>query len=65
MSEAEDNHNAPASPWPEVARQSGLMPERAICVRKILGPHRDIVLIHAGQRYRLSLTSNDRLILTK
>ncbi len=40
-------------------------PERVICVRELLGRDRAVVLIHAGQRYRLSLTSKDRLILTK
>jgi hemin uptake protein HemP len=39
--------------------------ERVLPLQEILGDAREVVLLHAGQRYRLRLTSNDRLILTK
>jgi hemin uptake protein HemP len=32
---------------------------------ELLGPAREIAILHAGEVYRLRLTSNDRLILTK
>ncbi len=38
---------------------------REVAVESILGPHREAVLVHNGARYRLRITSNDKLILTK
>jgi hemin uptake protein HemP len=34
-------------------------------VRDLLGGGREVVIIHAGERYRLRVTANDKLILTK
>lgn len=36
-----------------------------IDVRDLLAGQRSIALIHAGQQYRLSVTRNGKLILTK
>ena len=36
-----------------------------ISSRALLGGARDLVIEHAGQEYRLHLTRNDKLILTK
>ena len=38
---------------------------RVVPVETILGPSREAVLLHNGVRYRLRITSNDKLILTK
>jgi hemin uptake protein HemP len=48
-------HDAPARPSP---------PPR-ISSERLLGSGRDLVIEHAGQEYRLRLTRNDKLILTK
>jgi hemin uptake protein HemP len=34
-------------------------------VRELLGGGREIIILHAGHRYRLRVTANDKLILTK
>jgi len=33
--------------------------------RELLGERREATIIHAGERYRLRITSNNKLILTK
>jgi hemin uptake protein HemP len=40
-------------------------PVRRIAVRDLLGGGREAVLLHDGDEYRLRLTSNGKLILTK
>lgn len=37
----------------------------AIAVETLLGPRREAVLLHNGETYRLRVTSNNKLILTK
>ncbi len=34
-------------------------------VRELLAGGREAIIIHAGERYRLRVTANDKLILTK
>ena len=41
------------------------LPVRRIEVRDILGGESEAVLLHAREEYRLRLTSNGKLILTK
>jgi hemin uptake protein HemP len=48
-------------PLPHAARQ----PVRRIEVKELLGGAREAVLLHAREEYRLRLTSNGKLILTK
>jgi len=38
---------------------------RRVDIATILGTAREIILLHNGAEYRLRLTSNDKLILTK
>jgi hemin uptake protein HemP len=38
---------------------------RRIEVRELLNGQREAVLVHAGDEYRLRITSKDKLILTK
>jgi hemin uptake protein HemP len=40
-------------------------PVRRIAIRELLGGGREAVLLHDGTEYRLRLTSNGKLILTK
>ena len=37
----------------------------SISVQALLGTHREVVLIHNGEPYRLRITAKNRLILTK
>jgi hemin uptake protein HemP len=51
---------------PRPIRQAPAPPqERVIDVRELLAGGREVVLLHAGERYRLRMTANDKLILTK
>lgn len=45
-------------------RPRGLSPQR-IASGTLLGGGNELVIEHAGQEYRLRLTRNDKLILTK
>jgi hemin uptake protein HemP len=36
-----------------------------IDVRELLAGGREAIIIHGGERYRLRVTANDKLILTK
>jgi hemin uptake protein HemP len=36
-----------------------------ISSRDLLGPHREIIIEHGRERYRLRLTASDKLILVK
>jgi hemin uptake protein HemP len=38
---------------------------RSITSRELLGDSREVIIIHAGEEYRLRITKNDKLILTK
>jgi hemin uptake protein HemP len=38
---------------------------REVSIETILGAEREAVIVHNGVRYRLRITSNDKLILTK
>jgi hemin uptake protein HemP len=48
-------------------KQSGpaSQPVPRIAIRDLLGGGREAVLLHDGEEYRLRLTSNGKLILTK
>jgi hemin uptake protein HemP len=54
---------AQIEPSPPPAAIDSVMPE--IAVETILAGRREIVLLHNGLRYRLRVTSNNKLILTK
>jgi hemin uptake protein HemP len=50
-----------SSPKPQ-----GLAPAvKRVAVDDLLGGRREIILLHAGEEYRLRVTSNGKLILTK
>lgn len=40
-------------------------PVGAIASAALMNGRREVVILHAGERYRLRVTANDRLILTK
>lgn len=41
------------------------MAKRRITSRELLGEVQELIIIHVGEEYRLRITSNNRLILTK
>lgn len=41
------------------------MSTKAITSAELFGDLREIVILHAGEEYRLRITSNGKLILTK
>jgi hemin uptake protein HemP len=54
--------SAPPRERPPVDPASGLI---LIDVADLLGAEREAILLHNGDRYRLRVTANNRLILTK
>lgn len=40
-------------------------PAKEIDVASLVGSGREVVLVHRGERYRLRITANGKLILTK
>ncbi len=50
-------------PWPVLT--GAKQPVRRIDVHDLLAGAREAVLLHQGEEYRLRLTSNGKLILTK
>jgi hemin uptake protein HemP len=53
----------PASAAPDETNQTESTLE--IDTRELLGVRREATILHAGKRYRLRITSNNKLILTK
>lgn len=54
-----------ATALPGEARVAGLDAVPTIEVASLLGSGREAVIVHRGERYRLRVTANDKLILTK
>lgn len=50
---------------PDVAPASCGRPSQHIDSRRLMAGANELVIDHAGQQYRLRLTRNDKLILTK
>jgi len=59
-----DNNKTAQPPSPH-ARVIGPDTPRRIDVRELLGDGRELRILHGAQEYRLTLTSKDKLILTK
>ncbi|ATQ70369.1 MULTISPECIES: hemin uptake protein HemP [Methylosinus] len=55
------DHTAPASDPPFDAPRK----PREIPIGELLGEAREALILHAGERYRLRITANNKLILTK
>lgn len=58
----------PAFPTPPSADAEEAVPVLAaetICSHDLFGSQRELVIEHAGQLYRLRITQNNKLILTK
>ena len=55
---------SPAAPY-STAPQRPRVNLRRIESRELLGPNGQIIIDHAGEDYRLRITSNGKLLLTK
>ena len=42
----------------------GAEPGIAVSATSLLNGRREVIILHAGERYRLRVTANDKLILT-
>ncbi|MFT4097256.1 MAG: hemin uptake protein HemP [Rhodoblastus sp.] len=59
-----------ADPPPRKGAQRDLPPSserkpREIDLRDLVGDEREVSIVHDGERYRLRVTANNKLILTK
>ncbi|HKH67785.1 MAG TPA: hemin uptake protein HemP [Reyranella sp.] len=50
---------------PSDAKADRPPPAKEIDVASLVGSGREVVLVHRGERYRLRITANGKLILTK
>lgn len=41
------------------------MPVKRITTTELMGGEIEIIIVHAGEQYRLRITANNKLILTK
>ncbi len=60
--------SSPTLPYGHRPEASGIEPAGGIPtveVATIIGSAREAVIVHKGERYRLRITANDKLILTK
>jgi hemin uptake protein HemP len=55
-------NDSPVKPPPE---SQNVAQTPVFDVRELLAGGREVIIIHAGERYRLRVTANDKLILTK
>ncbi len=57
----DDSSNKASASSPQ--RASGDAP--VVSVEALLAAHKEVVILHGSERYRLRITSNNKLILTK
>ncbi|MGE0253433.1 MAG: hemin uptake protein HemP [Alphaproteobacteria bacterium] len=62
---AQDNLRKEAAGAGGPAHVTGQVLPRRLDVNDLFADAREIVLVHRGTEYRLRITSNDKLILTK
>ncbi|QGM97325.1 hemin uptake protein HemP [Methylocystis parvus] len=53
-----------AKPSPD-SKTGSASPRSEFDARELLGPRQEAIILHAGERYRLRITANNKLILTK
>lgn len=49
----------------DAADVPGVEPGVVVSTTSLLNGRREVVILHGGERYRLRVTANDKLILTK
>jgi len=60
-----DERKAPEPASRELPEPELQPPTPVIDVRELLAGAREAIIVHGGERYRLRLTANHKLILTK
>ena len=48
---------------PQIGEPQRVAPQK-VASEALLGPSRELIIVHNGREYRLRLTQNDKLILT-
>ncbi|MEQ1529352.1 MAG: hemin uptake protein HemP [Methylococcales bacterium] len=64
MKAMNDNPRSPASK-PAQANLEAFAEQRILYSYELFGNHNEIIINHQGDQYRLRITSNQKLILTK
>lgn len=59
------NQHRPAPPPPRTQTGDPGITPKAVTSTELFGSTRLLIIRHAGEEYRLSITSKDKLILTK
>ncbi|MFE1597247.1 hemin uptake protein HemP [Methylobacterium sp. ID0610] len=59
--DAEESESTGVAP----AEERSAAADTAVSAAALMNGRREIVILHAGARYRLRITANDKLILTK
>ena len=57
------SHDTSSPATPASARRPAEEP--TVNAQQLFGDKRELVIVHNGERYRLRITANDKLILTK
>jgi hemin uptake protein HemP len=57
------NQNMNKAEKPRVSEPQKTAPQK-VASAALLGPNRELVIVHNGREYRLRMTQNDKLILT-
>ncbi len=65
MQKIDPESGSSGEPPPAGSGRSNADPAIAIDSTTLMAGGREIVILHAGERYRLRITANDKLILTK
>jgi hemin uptake protein HemP len=61
----ENERELNATPPHSARREAPDMQTKTITCTELFGDLREIIILHAGNEYRLRITSNGKLILTK
>jgi hemin uptake protein HemP len=57
--------HTPSHSEPQIAQDAGVPVQRVVRLEELLGDDREVLIQHGSEYYRLRLTRNGRLLLTK
>jgi hemin uptake protein HemP len=61
----DNKHLIPAKPAPRPRQDVATPDRRALTTHELFGSCQEIAIVHDGEEYRLRITRNNKLILTK
>lgn len=61
----DSNRSSPAKPGFPITQPTGAMRQEPLTTEQLFGKRQEIVIVHDGEAYRLRITRNNKLILTK